>query len=126
MFIIFGTKSVKKPVKGGLSQRRYCDRCRFLSDMGEYSFTPYFSLFFLPLFPIAKSESRMVCSRCGATFYSPIDVNQSDDDPPKQKAEGDDRTLISCIYCSGKLRVPVTTGRRLLVTCPHCRKEFEK
>jgi DNA-directed RNA polymerase subunit RPC12/RpoP len=125
MFLIFGTKSVKKSVKGGLSLRRYCDRCRFLSDMGEYNFTPYFSVFFIPLFPIAKGESRIVCSRCGATFYSPTEDYQTDDGVSKERSESEVKTVITCIYCSGKLRAPVGTGRKLLVTCPHCRKRFD-
>jgi hypothetical protein len=125
MFIIFGTKSVKKPVKDGLSLRRYCDRCRFLSDMGEYSFRPYFTLFFIPVFPISKAESMLVCGRCGATFYSPSEDYQADVEDPKKKSEDEGKKVITCIYCSGRLRVPVGTGRKLLVTCPHCRKEFK-
>src|SRR5262245_16099177 len=125
MFIFFGTKSVKTPVKGGLSLRRYCDRCRFLSDMGEYSFRPYFTLFFIPVFPSSKGESMLVCSRCGATFYSHPEDNQTGNQESKQKYEVEAKAVITCIYCSGKLRVPVGTGRRLLVTCPHCRKEFK-
>src|SRR5262245_27546052 len=126
MFIIFGTKSVKRPVKGGISLRRYCDRCRFLSDMGEYNFRPYFSLFFIPLFPLAKGESMLVCSRCGASFYPPAeDYRTDDEDSEEQKSRDDVKTVVTCLYCSGRLRVPGGTGRRLLVTCPHCRKKFE-
>src|SRR5215475_15676860 len=95
MFIIFGTKSVKTPVKGGLSLRRYCDRCRFLSDMGEYTFRPYFTLFFIPVFPISKGESMLVCSRCGATFYSHHEDYQTGDEESKQKYEGEAKAVVT-------------------------------
>jgi DNA-directed RNA polymerase subunit RPC12/RpoP len=93
--------------------------------MGEYSFRPYFTLFFIPVFPIAKGESMMVCSRCGATFYSQAENHHPDDDGVEQKSEGDMRAIINCKYCSGRMRVPVGEGRKLLVTCPHCRKRFD-
>jgi hypothetical protein len=125
MFIIFGTKSVKKPVKDGLSMRRNCDRCRFLSDMGEYSFRAYFTLFFIPVFPIAKGESMMVCSRCGATFYAQTENHSDNDDDDGVEQTGDVRAIINCKYCSGRMRVPVGPGRKLLVTCPHCQKRFD-
>ena len=40
MFIIFGSKTVKTPVKNGLNLRKHCGRCRLLSDMQEHSFRP--------------------------------------------------------------------------------------
>src|SRR5215470_15365451 len=69
MFIIFGSKTVKTPVKDGLNLRKHCGRCRLLSDMQEHSSKQYFTLFFIPVFPISKGESSLVCTRCGASFY---------------------------------------------------------
>jgi hypothetical protein len=55
MFILFGAKTVKTPVKNGLNLRKYCDRCRLLSDLQEHSSRQYFTLFFIPVFPIKQA-----------------------------------------------------------------------
>jgi zinc-ribbon family len=133
MFILFGVKTVKTPVKNGLNLRKHCDRCRLLSDMREHSFRQYFTLFFIPVFPISKGESMLVCNRCGASFY----IQPEDHHSPqmesafysanaigKSSAPDAEKMVIVCDYCEGRLRIPMT-GRRLLVTCPHCKREFE-
>ena len=68
MFLLFGAKTVKTPVKNGLNLRKHCDRCRLLSDMQEHISRQYFTLFFIPVFPISRGESSLVCNRCGASF----------------------------------------------------------
>ena len=133
MFIIFGAKTVKTPVKNGLNLRKYCDRCRLLSDLREHSFRQYFTLFFIPVFPISKGESSLVCNRCGASFYiQPEDHLGSERESSFHSAGATERIsapdaekmVIVCDYCEGRLRIPMT-GRRLLVTCPHCKREFK-
>lgn len=133
MFIIFGTKMVKKPVKNGLNLRKQCDRCRLLSDMEEHTFRQYFTLFFIPVFPVSKGESIMACNRCGATFYIQAEGYLAADMEPtfysagateKELAPDTERMVVVCGYCKGRLRIPMT-DRRLLVTCPHCKKKFE-
>jgi zinc-ribbon family len=133
MFILFGAKTVKTPVKNGLSLRKRCDRCHFLSDLREYRFRQFFTLFFIPVFPISRGESMLVCKRCEASFYI-----QPEDHPGSQiessfhsagaanksSAPDVEKMVIVCEYCKGRLRIPMT-GRRLLVTCPHCKKEFD-
>jgi hypothetical protein len=57
MFIIFGAKTVKTSVKNGLNLRKHCDTCHFLFDMREHRLRQYFTLFFIPVFPISKGES---------------------------------------------------------------------
>jgi zinc ribbon protein len=133
MFIIFGTKMVKTPVKNGLILRKHCARCHFLSDMREHSFRQYFTLFFIPVFPTSKGESILVCNRCDASFYIQAeDYLAADKESPfnsagatqKDLGPGAEGTVIVCDYCRGRLRIPMT-GRRLLVTCPHCKRKFE-
>jgi hypothetical protein len=133
MFIIFGTKMVKTPVKNGLNLRRQCARCQFLSDMREHTFRQYFTIFFIPVFPVSKGESILICNRCGASFYI-----QSEDylaagvegaffsagAARKESWPDADRVVIVCDYCKGRLRIPMT-GRRFIVTCPHCKRKFE-
>jgi hypothetical protein len=130
MFIIFGAKTVKKPVKKGLNLRKHCGRCHFLSDLREHSHRQYFTLFFIPVFPISKGESFLVCNRCGASFYiraedyMAADMGSLLDATKKESAPVAERMVIVCDYCEGRLRIPMT-GRRILVTCPHCKRKFE-
>jgi zinc-ribbon family len=133
MFIIFGSKTVKTPVKNGLNLRKHCGRCRLLSDMQEHSSKQYVTLFFIPVFPISKGESLLVCNRCGASYYvQPEDYPGSEREssfPPAgagelESAPNAEKMVVVCEYCEGRLRIPMT-GRRLLVTCPHCKRKFE-
>jgi hypothetical protein len=133
MFIVFGSKTVKTPVKNGLNLRKHCGRCGLLSDMQEYSSRQYFTLFFIPVFPISKGESSLVCNRCGASYYvQPGDHLASERESSfhptgaaeRGSAPDAEKMVIVCDYCEGRLRIPMT-GRRLLVTCPHCKREFE-
>ncbi|MGH9753583.1 MAG: zinc-ribbon domain-containing protein [Blastocatellia bacterium] len=133
MFVLFGTKTVKTPVKNGLNLRKRCDRCRLLSDLREHSFRQHFTLFFIPVFPISKGEHMLVCDRCGASFYiQPEDHLSAQIESPfysasaakMSSAPDAEKMVIVCDYCQGRLRIPMT-GRRLLVTCPHCKREFE-
>jgi|SRR5262245_929022 len=133
MFILFGAKTVKTPVKNGLNLRKYCDRCRLLSDLQEHSSRQYFTLFFIPVFPISKGEASLVCNRCGASFYvQPEDYHGSERESSFYSAgatergsePGGEKMVIVCDYCEGRLRIPMT-GRRLFVTCPHCKRKFE-
>jgi uncharacterized CHY-type Zn-finger protein len=133
MFVIFGTKMVKKPVKNGLNLRKHCARCHFLSDMREHIFRQYFTLFFIPIFPVSKGESILLCNRCEAAYYIQAeDYLAANMEPPfysagaikKGSAPDAEKMVIVCDYCKGRLRIPLT-GRRLLVTCPHCKRKFD-
>ena len=133
MFILFGAKTVKTPVKNGLSLRKRCDRCQFLSDLREHGVRRYFTLFFIPVFPISKAETLLVCNRCEASFYiqpanylgsqtgSSSDAASAEN---KSSTPDEEKLVIVCEYCQGRLRIPMTS-RRLLVTCPHCKKEMK-
>jgi uncharacterized paraquat-inducible protein A len=127
---IFGTSRVKKPVKGGIHLRRHCDRCHFISEMSEFSFRPYLTLFFIPVFPISKGESLLVCSRCEATFYPQAEdylaVTGDFPEPNNRRREStEDKAVIICDFCGGRLRVPFRLDRKLVVTCPHCKEKFD-
>jgi hypothetical protein len=133
MFILFGSKTVKTPVKNGLNLRKHCDRCRLLSDLREHSSRQYFTLFFIPVFPISKGEPLLVCNRCGASFYIQGEdylVSETENSfhsagaTKRGSAPDAERMVIVCDYCQGRLRIPMT-GRRLLVTCSHCKRNFE-
>lgn len=133
MFILFGVKTVKTPVKNGLNLRKRCDRCHLLSDLREHSFRRYFTIFIIPVFPISKSETMLICARCGASFYIQAEdylgsqIESSFDSASVTKlgsAPTAEKMVIVCDNCNGRLRIPMT-GQRLLVTCPHCKREFK-
>ncbi len=133
MFILFGAKTVKTQVKNGLTLRKSCDKCHFLSDLMEHSCRRFFTLFFIPVFPISKGESMLVCNRCGATFqiqrenYLGSRVEGASSSPSEVKnapAPDAEKLVIVCEYCEGRFHIPMTTRRRL-VTCPHCKREFK-
>ena len=126
MFILFGSKIVKSVVKDGLSLRKRCAKCQLLSDLQEHSFRQFFTIFFIPIFPISKGESLLVCKRCGATFYiQPEDhVEALAENSSRSLAPDAEKLVIVCDHCEGRLRIPMTE-RRLRVTCPHCKREFE-
>jgi hypothetical protein len=131
MFIIFGAKTVKTHLKSGLSLRRRCDRCHYLSDLREHSFRKYFTLFFIPVLPISKGESMLICTRCGAAYYIQAEdylaseLGNAIGDKKMGSASGAEKMVIPCGYCGGRLRVPVMAGHKLIVTCPHCNRKFE-
>lgn len=130
MFVIFGAKTVKTPVKNGLNLRKHCGRCGFISDMREHSLRQYFTLFFIPVFPISKGESLLVCNRCEASFYIQAEdylapeMESLFDHTRKESSPATEKMVVVCDYCEGRLRIPMT-GRRILVTCPHCKRKFE-
>lgn len=133
MFVVFGVQTVKTRVKQGLDIRQHCAGCRFLSRMQEYRFREFFTLFFIPVFPVSKGRDMLVCERCGAGF-SPQDRNcsRSDEDDRDdvlhvegEKCSPGEKIVIECDCCGENLKVPIKPGRKLAVTCPHCGKEFD-
>lgn len=129
MIFLFGVQVVKTPVPNGLIVRRQCDRCGFISDLQEYHARNFFTLFFLPIFPLSKGQEILVCSRCGAEFPLLVeDYLAAGREVPisflhaRAKAQLES-VVIACRFCQGKLRLP-HNDKRMLVTCPHCREQF--
>ncbi len=130
MIFLFGFQTVKTPVTDGLTVRRQCDRCQLISDLHEYRVRNFFAVFFVPVFPLSKGQEMLVCSRCQAAVY-PQEKDYlaagkelpasflRDPSGPSQV----DKPVITCKFCHGKLRLPLH-HKRLLVTCPHCREQF--
>jgi len=118
MFIIFGTRQVARDVKNELPVRQVCPKCSLLSEMRLQRQASYFTLFFIPLFPISKSEEIVKCGRCNAAFYR----NQNASPPPVNYAE---RTVVVCPECETNCGIPAVLRNSILVTCPRCRTQFE-
>jgi hypothetical protein len=127
--LIFGTRPVKSEVSGGRREMRNCPACGLLSEMREHRLRNFFTLFFIPLIPLGRGQTVMTCSRCGFScepqreYFSSPQPSRSAPDAEFEFEE--EKTVITCRYCAGKLRVPLIEGKQILVTCPHCRRKFE-
>ncbi|HEU4388652.1 MAG TPA: zinc ribbon domain-containing protein [Blastocatellia bacterium] len=119
-------------VQNGLVLRRDCARCHLLSDMVEHRLRKYFTLFFIPIVPVSRGETLLVCGRCQATYYPQSEDylafntgGSSGRVPYDGVRSSKDRIVINCGHCNGRLRIPVEPDRNLQVTCPHCREKFD-
>ncbi len=65
MFILFGTRRMNKVLKQGIYKTcPICDSSSF-SIMHTWS---WFTLFFIPVFPISSKDYIFVCERCNNGF----------------------------------------------------------
>ncbi len=128
IFILMGTKPVKREVAGGVRLRQTCPVCGVLSELRECQVRNYFTLFFIPVFPLGKGASMMSCSRCQSAFSLPAPAAMPDADLETEldaayEIEAAKQTFI-CAACKGRLRVPRLEGKTIPVTCPHCKTRF--
>ena len=123
MFFIVGIRSIKTRPRNGLTLRRHCGKCHFLSDLEEHVLRRYVTLFFIPVIPISKGESLLICNRCAASFY-PQAEDYLEAARQSHHPSNDEKAIITCVACNGRLRIPVRMDRELLVTCPHCKEQF--
>ena len=66
MFIIFGTTTKKIKEEDGFF---LCPQCETLRAYSLQSYQSWFTLFFIPLFPVGEKRNRHVeCKECGSTF----------------------------------------------------------
>ena len=120
MFFAFGVQTVRRDVKGSLPERAQCARCGLISDFRRRREQRYFTLFFLPVFPISRSEFILPCNRCGASYYT----NHFGSGPGADVDTGPQKAVLVCHACSGKMRVSLKLERAIRVACPHCREQF--
>jgi predicted RNA-binding Zn-ribbon protein involved in translation (DUF1610 family) len=77
-FIFFGSRGITSTKDRGTF---YCPRCN--RDRIEYalkSTRPWFTLYFIPIFPIGGAERYVECQRCGGTFREEV----LDYEPPSE------------------------------------------
>jgi hypothetical protein len=69
-FIFFGTRGITSTRQTG---QFYCPRCN--RDRVPYAVKatrPWFTLYFIPLFPVGGAETYVECQRCGGTFREEV------------------------------------------------------
>src|SRR5262249_52814543 len=119
--IIFGTRTISRPVPNGMRITKFCGRCGASSELVEHRTRRYFTLYFIPVLRLDKSDAVLTCSRCQASYYPTTEdyLHQVHKRPVNERA------IINCPFCSQRARIPVRPGRHLKVTCPHCKEKFE-
>lgn len=68
MFFIFGTDTLTKQVKDGISIHKYCPHCNDTVIMSEFMWRKYFTFFFIPILPTESRYSVLTCSNCGTSY----------------------------------------------------------
>ena len=75
MFIIFGSTTRKIKEDEGYF---LCPQCQTLRPYLLQSYQSWFTLFFIPLFPIGDKRNRHVeCKECGSTFIPRVLENNT-------------------------------------------------
>ena len=129
MFVLFGTKTVKRPVRDGLHIEKHCPKCRRTREMQEFQWQKFFSLYFIPLFPIEKGENALKFLACDSSYDIQLEDYRTTAGrhPSGGRAESSsepEKIVIKCLQCAGKIRIP-NLGKPIRVTCSHCGHKFE-
>ncbi|MBI4902326.1 MAG: zinc-ribbon domain-containing protein [Acidobacteria bacterium] len=120
MFVLFGTRAVRRDIKDRIPERLHCPHCGMISDFRHQSVRQYFTLYFVPVVPISRSSQVITCNRCGGSCPA---NHRGASEPPSEYFESG-KTVMECPSCSGKMRVPIKVDNAIRVTCPHCRDQF--
>ncbi len=121
IFIIMGTKPVVRRV-GGIIRRR-CLNCGDWRNFQETTWQNYFSLFFVPLFPVGAPRTAYTCVTCGL----PLGREAEGEEPAGEAGPAlpaGESLVVQCPRCDGRMRVPLRE-RGFVAICPHCALEFK-
>ena len=67
MFVVFGTTTKKIKEESGYF---VCPECQILRPYDLSSMQTWFTLFFIPIFPVGEKKNRHVeCQECSSAFY---------------------------------------------------------
>ncbi len=69
MIILFGTKTKTNHL--GTVENCYCERCHNTSDWNFIEYRNWFTLFFIPVFPISKKTELLQCPICHQAYQVP-------------------------------------------------------
>ena len=69
MIIVYGTKNKIKNL--GIVGKYECSRCNNISDLQFMSSQQWFTLFWIPIFPISKKQKFMQCPICHQNYQVP-------------------------------------------------------
>jgi hypothetical protein len=75
--VIWGQRGLTRHLDSG---RFYCPRCDASADYHLKQVRPFFTLYFIPLFPVGSAERYVECRGCGGTFKEEV----LDMEPPSE------------------------------------------
>ena len=85
--LLFGTKPVYGD-EAGEPVRTACPRCNQVADLRPRSYRTWFTLFFLPLFPVGGKHRFTECSNCGGQFpVAPEELRSRLADSERQQSQ---------------------------------------
>ena len=131
MFILFGTGNKHKVETRG---QFVCPKCSIKTEYTAKSSSQYFTLFFIPIFPIGKKSEQLVeCQTCKSTYDTDVlknnDYNldgspfkKDDYDIEIEPENNEMHTIKKCPNCQQKIRLQ--KGNVGVITCPSCRRRI--
>jgi hypothetical protein len=67
--IIWGSRGLTSHLDAGTF---YCPRCQGQAEYQLKQVRPFFTIYFIPLFPIGSAERYVECASCGGTFKEEV------------------------------------------------------
>ncbi len=76
--IIWGSKTVFRPVAGGWRGKLDCPQCGTVRSFVEKQPVKLFTLYWIPLFPTSRGAPFIECETCGGKFDRPAEIDGGD------------------------------------------------
>lgn len=101
MFLIFGTQGVKRIAKEEPVLGRMCPSCGS-GDLEPKTYRNWFTLFFIPVFPISSGRLIYECNQCGSNFNEGIrdHVHEIVDNPSVVGADNSEISFYRALIAS--------------------------
>jgi predicted RNA-binding Zn-ribbon protein involved in translation (DUF1610 family) len=75
--IIWGSRGITSRLNSG---QFHCPRCQAQVSYDLQESRPYFTIYFIPLFPVGSGQRYVECRRCGGTFREEVlDMQPAED-----------------------------------------------
>lgn len=68
-FIIWGSRGINSHVESG---EFFCPNCNAEQEYRLMQSRPFFTIFFIPIFPIGGAQRYVECTQCRQTFYERV------------------------------------------------------
>ena len=112
--IIWGTRGITSTVEDG---EFHCPRCDERNEYKLKQVRPFFTLFFLPIFPIGGAQRYVECGQCGTPFEADV-LNY---EPPTEA-----QRMLGRVYEELKTGTSLEVGRHKLVNAGMDADEADK
>jgi hypothetical protein len=129
MFVLFGTSTIKTRVSNSPVKHVFCNKCNRVTEMHDHMWQRFFTLFFIPIFPVDEKEFVITCSVCNSSY------KQVRESAPKEVTKHSNKKItapVICIKCGAEFfqihtQCPLcqydSAGR---AECSYCHKKIEQ